>query len=204
MSSGIYLLTNLINNHLYVGKSINIEKRFVNHINTSNNPNSPEYNYPIHRAIRKYGSENFNLSILENIEPYVEDIANQQEKYWIQKLNTFYSNEHYNATLGGDGKLGRKLSLEERKKLSQKQKEAYQTTQGKLRAKKHSIHISGKNNPNYGKHLNGKRVLCVETQQIYASARAAAKDVNRSHTSIISACLGKTKTSANFHWKYLE
>lgn len=109
MSSGIYLITNLINNHLYIGKSINIEKRFKDHINVSNNPNSPEYKYPIHSAIRKYGSNNFRLSVLEEIEPYVDTIANEKEKYWIKKLDTFHNREHYNLTLGGEGIRGKKI-----------------------------------------------------------------------------------------------
>lgn len=204
MSSGIYLITNLINNHLYIGKSINIEKRFKDHINVSNNPNSPEYKYPIHSAIRKYGSNNFRLSILEEIEPYVDTIANEKEKYWIKKLDTFHNREHYNLTLGGEGIRGKKFSAEDRKKLSQRQKEAYQTPQGKIRAKKHSTYMSGESNPLYGKHANGKKVLCIETQQVYPSARAAAKAANRSHTSIISACLGKQKSAGGLHWKYLE
>ena len=35
--------------------------------------------------------------------------------------------------------------------------------------------MKGFNNPQYGKHSNGKQVICVETQQIFPSGRAAAE-----------------------------
>lgn len=60
--------------------------------------------------------------------------------------------------------------------------------------------MQGKNNPQYGKHSNGKQILCIETNIIYPSARAAAKAVNRSHTSIINACNKKGQNrSAGYH-----
>lgn len=203
MTSGIYLIKNKINGHLYVGKSVYIERRFSQHIWKSKDINSREYNYPIHRAIRKYGESNFSLEVLEKIEPYNEKIANKQERYWIQKFNTFLSNEHYNASSGGEIVCDRQITQKDREKFSKAQKRQYRTEKGKQRAKKHSEDMKGAKNPQYGKHSNGKKVLCVETEKIYPSARAAGKAINRSHTSIISACSGKQKTAGGFRWKYI-
>ena len=55
---------------------------------------------PIHRAIRKYGIENFTSEILEKNIP--ENLLDIREEYYIQKYDTFY--QGYNATLGGQGK----------------------------------------------------------------------------------------------------
>ena len=204
MTSGIYLIRNKINGHLYVGKSVQIERRFSQHICKSFDKDSKEYDYPIHRAIRKYGKDNFILEILEKIEPYDESLANCRERYWIQKFNTFRSNQHYNASSGGEIVCDKKVTEETRGKLSKSQKRQYQTEEGKQRAKKHSQDMMGKNNPSYGTHTNGKKVICIDTNIVYPSARAAGKAINRSHTAIISACLGKQKTSGGFRWKYLE
>lgn len=54
---------------------------------------------PIHRAIRKYGIENFTSEILEKNIP--ENLLDIREEYYIQKYDTFY--QGYNATLGGMG-----------------------------------------------------------------------------------------------------
>ena len=53
---GIYKITNKLNGKVYIGQSINIEKRWRQHIN------DPGYN--IHNAIKKYGKENFSFEVL--------------------------------------------------------------------------------------------------------------------------------------------
>jgi hypothetical protein len=64
--------------------------------------------------------------------------------------------------------------------------------------------FKGDKNPNYGKHTQGKKCLCIELNKIFESAREAAKQMGVSHTGIIAACNGKQKTSAGYHWKYIE
>ena len=56
---GIYKIINLNNNKLYIGRSNNIERRWKDHLQYSNNPSSREYHSPLHRAIRKYGIDSF-------------------------------------------------------------------------------------------------------------------------------------------------
>ena len=59
MSTGIYKITNLLNGKCYIGQSINIQKRWTNHKTSYKNPNKDCYNYPLYKAFRKYGLENF-------------------------------------------------------------------------------------------------------------------------------------------------
>ena len=51
----VYKITNTINNKCYIGSSIHPNKRWQQHKNSANNPNSPGYNYPLYQAFRKYG-----------------------------------------------------------------------------------------------------------------------------------------------------
>lgn len=95
---GIYKITNKINNKCYIGQSKNISKRWRSHKSNAYNPNEKSYNYPLYRAFRKYGLENFSFEILE--ECSIKDL-NQKEKYYINKFNSFFNG--YNLTLGGDG-----------------------------------------------------------------------------------------------------
>lgn len=99
----IYKITNVINSNSYIGKTTSFKSRFYGgHLNSIRNLNS-EYscqrNYLLN-AFRKYGIENFEVSILEyDIEP--KDL-NNREIYWISYYNTFLG-KGYNMTKGGDG-----------------------------------------------------------------------------------------------------
>lgn len=96
----IYKITNKINNKSYIGKTTKtIEERWKEHLDESFNNSY----YLIHKAIRKYGVENF---IIDQIEECSNDILSQREQYWIKILNTYYKNNYgYNMTLGGEGAL---------------------------------------------------------------------------------------------------
>lgn len=88
----IYKITNTINNKCYIGKTIDPKKRFKYH-KTSND-------YVIHKAIHKYGVENFKFEVIDKTE-YNEQI-NELEKYYIKYFNTLTPNG-YNVAKGGDG-----------------------------------------------------------------------------------------------------
>ena len=98
----IYKITNLINQYLYIGQTVNtIEYRWKEHINTCFNSLSKSYNYLIYKAIRKYGIENFKI---EQVEECDNNLLNEREQYWILQFDSYFLNGHgYNMTLGGDG-----------------------------------------------------------------------------------------------------
>ena len=56
--SGIYKITNLANNKVYIGQSTNILKRFNAHKSRAFNPKNSQYESHLYRAIRKYGLDN--------------------------------------------------------------------------------------------------------------------------------------------------
>lgn len=90
----IYQITNKTNNEFYIGKTINeIHNRFYQHKYNALKQNSQTH---LHRAIRKYGIENFDIAILE----YVSNIQELNSKE-IEYINILKPN--YNMTTGGDG-----------------------------------------------------------------------------------------------------
>lgn len=92
----IYLITNTINNKVYVGKTeLSIEKRFQEHIHDSKKERCK--NRPLYRAMNKYGTDNFTVKLLE-----ITDKPEEREVYWIAYYNSYHYG--YNATRGGDGK----------------------------------------------------------------------------------------------------
>ncbi len=103
----IYKITNLINKKCYIGAtttSLAIRKR--NHIWTSR-----AEDYPICKAIRKYGEDNFSFQVIE-IEPNKETM-HKREQYYIALYDSM--NNGYNGTSGG---LDCVYSKETKKKLS--------------------------------------------------------------------------------------
>ena len=95
---GIYKIENLINGKKYIGQSVDIQYRFSNHKSESFNPKSNAYNTAIHRAIRKYGLENFSFEVIEECE---QEVLKEREKYWISYYQSFGAG--YNMTSGGEG-----------------------------------------------------------------------------------------------------
>lgn len=102
MSCGIYKITNMINNKSYIGQSVDIVRRWNKHKNFSQDRSE----YPLYRAFKKYGVENFNFSILEECSP---DKLNEKEIYYIKYYNSY--NDGYNQTMGGQGSLNAKVKL---------------------------------------------------------------------------------------------
>lgn len=98
MTMGIYKFTNKINNKVYVGQSVNIEKRYRDHLTACFNTNDKCYSTKFYRALRKHGEENFNREIIEEVQE--PGLLNEKEAYWIEQYNSY--KKGYNSTLGGD------------------------------------------------------------------------------------------------------
>lgn len=95
--SGIYLIKNLINNKVYIGKSINIHQRISAHINLLNKK-SPDENRYLINAWFKYGRENFQYIVLEDI-PKDDSLLKERELYWIKFYNSTNRNKGYNLRI---------------------------------------------------------------------------------------------------------
>lgn len=61
------------------------------------------------RAIKKHGIENFIRTILEYVEVEDRKYLLEREKFYLDKVNAYYSNDYYNVAkdvIGGDTKAG--------------------------------------------------------------------------------------------------
>ena len=96
----VYKITNLINGKIYIGATQDFQLRWRVH-----RSNSKRKNYPISKAIRDYGINNFKFQAIE-IEPDKETMY-EREKYYIKLYNAI--ERGYNCTEGGiDGKVSQK------------------------------------------------------------------------------------------------
>ena len=101
--TGIYLITNKINNKKYVGQAIDIQKRWVKEKYNAFHESSHEYHCARSQAFRKYGLDNFSFEVLE--ECSVQEL-NIKEQYWAAFYNT-YTPYGYNVSICGE--QGRQL-----------------------------------------------------------------------------------------------
>lgn len=105
----VYLIENNANGMQYVGQTTQrLHRRWRGHVNDACHGSE----YPLHRAIRKYGTDAFTVSTLERVGVEYLDAT---EIAWIRKLDTF--KKGYNLTFGGGGTRGWKHSDAARQKI---------------------------------------------------------------------------------------
>lgn len=99
MKKDIYIIKNTVNDKVYIGQAANTEERWKSHIYNARYENKYSIDKQvIHRAMAKYGYENFYYEILESqIENYDE-----REQFWIKEYNSLVPNG-YNVSPGGNG-----------------------------------------------------------------------------------------------------
>jgi hypothetical protein len=197
----IYKITNIINNKIYIGFCSNFKKRIYRH---KYNAFFLRRNQYLYNSLRKYGLENF---IFEEI--YVtkdkEHCLSEMEPFFIKEFGA-----EYNMTKGGEGCLGYKHTEKTKKILSDLSKSKV-----------------GEKNSFYGKtHLpetiEKNKIKNIETQtkksgrkiyqysldnayiKTYNSIRSAARELNKSHPSIINCCEGKLKHAHGYIWRYAD
>jgi predicted GIY-YIG superfamily endonuclease len=92
--TGIYKITCLLDNKIYIGQARDISDRWKTHIKCGLGIDTPSNK--LYTAMLKEGVENFSFEVIE--ECSVSDL-NKKEKYWI---DYFQSNIYgYNMTAGG-------------------------------------------------------------------------------------------------------
>lgn len=154
---GVYLLVNNINGKIYVGKSVNLKERILAHKNSKKSV--------IGRAIRKYGWENFTLTILDAFDEIDNAVLLDKEAEWIQKLDSTNQLIGYNLCKRGADRTGVKHTPETIERLKVIQKRAARSGEAHHRfGKKHTAESlrkmseariklghRGDKSPNFGK-----------------------------------------------------
>jgi group I intron endonuclease len=142
MTAGIYYITNKVNGHKYVGSSVDIEKRWIDHKCALKG--GRHHSIYLQRAWDKYGEENFEFKIMAYTDP---DKAVVLEDFILQN---FFDRFEYNIAEGAPASmLGRHLSEEHKQKISKSHIGKHRSEETKRKISKAQ---SGENNYWYGKH----------------------------------------------------
>ena len=202
---GIYKIQNNINQKNYIGQSKNIEMRWKQHIYNAESGSQ----YPIHRALRKYGVEKFSFSILEVCKT---SELNDKEIEWIAKFNSY--EEGYNCTRGGDGYL--KIDYEQILSLWNEGKGAKEISEiagiasSHLTSILHSFDISKKEIRERSKNYMRKPVEQYDFSgkliASYSCAEEAENLLGINAHNIQSVCQRQPqyKSAGGFLWKYAD
>jgi group I intron endonuclease len=179
----IYRITNLINNKVYVGQTIQkIERRLRQHLRDSKNL---KLKFPIYLAMRKYGIKNFiceTICVCSNIKE-----LNNKETFFILKYRSNEKKFGYNCDTGGKNKIPNK---ETRKKYSKRS--------------------SGKKNGMYGKKHKNKSIRLMSLNRIIKTgkdhhhygiprSKNTKRKISQNHTDVS----GKNNPSYDhkiYHW----
>ncbi len=111
----IYKITNIINGKIYIGQTIKtVEERWKQHYYEANNGSV----FYFHKAIRKYGKENFKIETVCGCIGSAERLK-ELEIIFIAKYKANVYGVGYNMTDGGEGTTGLKLSEETKRKIGE-------------------------------------------------------------------------------------
>ena len=203
---GIYKIINKIDGKVYIGQSIDILRRWYEHLWAAGQQRYS--NLLLYKAFAKYGVENFSFDIVERCD---ESKLLEREIYYIDKYRSYVGFDDcngYNMTLGGDGNRGAERTPEWKLHISEGNKGQSPWNKGKTYTLPHMQgKYSGEKNPFYGKHhteetkalfselarnrVNGitHRVICDGV--IYDSVVNCAKHFNVDHRTMSDWLHGK-------------
>lgn len=147
---GIYAIKNKINGKMYIGMTTDFKDRIEKHLWALRN--NKHHSIKLQRAFNKYGEDNFDYYVLEEMKESTSNQLAEKERDYIKKYDTY--NNGYNCSLGGEGHEGYTPNPEVIRKLIIRNK----TTKpmlGKHLSQKSKDKISkankGKGNGFYGK-----------------------------------------------------
>lgn len=207
---GIYKITSP-SKRVYIGQSVNIERRFRQYKNMSNcNDQSTLF-----RSLLKHGFENHVFEVLELCSC---EILTERESFWIDFFNSTNKKKGMNIrNAGSKGKLsndtkikiskankGKKRTEEQKNKLSKYKKEnPTKFWTGKKRDKKtiEKIRLSLKGVVNANKPIIHYDLQMNEIGR-YESATDASRKLNIGRSSIKNNLLGLSKTCKKSIFKY--
>lgn len=170
LNSGIYKITNTVNNKIYIGSSINIKQRIVVHLyDLKTNTHSNKY---LQRTYNKYGIDSLKFEILEYTDK--ENLL-LREQYYLDTLQSYNSEIGYNlckiagSTLGFKHSETTKLKMSESKKGVPKSEDWILQRKARKATESQRLHMS---KINKGKRpaahtLEASRLICSKVVSVF-------------------------------------
>lgn len=205
----IYKIVNKTNGKVYIGKTTyTIAYRWIQHISAAtSDKEKDDYNYLLHKAIRKYGVDNFTVEVVEEVEDTSK--LSMREMYWIGHYNSCILEEDsngYNMTYGGEG-----VSKINKQKIYQLWESGFGSLEITKQTGHHSASIKNilETLDSYSKEIDfarntGNTVFQYsESGELigsYPSISYAARQVGVDPSVISKCCHGQKQSAAGYFW----
>lgn len=198
--TGIYMLTNVKTGNRYVGKSINIKRRYMEHKTprAALTTKSPLFK----RELAEYGIGAYELTVLEECDA---SKLNERELHWIHKLQPEYNT------------IGKAIPDEQRRRTSVSVRQYWDELPSEKKqqiikhqligpAKGHAVSESTRKKLHDAFIGTGKyAVRIVETGQTFENANACAQALRCAKCTIYNQIKGRTKALHNgYHLERVE
>ena len=189
--TGVYKISNIKTGQIYIGSSIDIKRRWMEHRTPKASGNDK-----LHGDMKTYGLDNFCFEVLEECEP---EALLAREQHFIKMLQPYYNT------------VGRPVSEETRRKISEGTKKWWDGLPKEAKIKIINNNLTG---PKKGHQVSkdtreriSKRiseiqkqpVICVETGEVFESVGAFEKSVGACAGTCAAYWRGKIKTVKGYH-----
>ena len=198
---GIYAIKNKINGRLYIGQSVNIEKRLQDHFFLSA---SKTHSKLFDSDIKLYGKEAFDKFVIcecdraELIELERHYIRTLKPEYNSVRIGDKRNDEFRNKVREGTKKWWNNLEPDTKEKIIKNNLTG--PRKGHVVSKKTRELLR---QANLGK-KNAKPVYIVETGQVFQSAEKCAEFLNVTHSAVCYNLRGKTNKTKGYSIRYFE
>jgi len=185
----VYKITNLINNKIYVGESLDVDRRWKDHKDDLNN--NKHIDYKLQEDWNIYGKSAFKFEVIEELN---KDIARYIDQYvliiyedeYIKKYNSIVEGYNIEETLKeimeGNKTINVTDSIEKSKNTLKQVLKNIEENNGKYFVSS-KILEKRKTEENLK-----KKVYCVEKDKLYKNAKVASKECKGIVRYIYQAC----------------
>jgi group I intron endonuclease len=172
--SGVYQIRNIITNQIYIGGTLDLQERYINH--GSELKHNKHHSIHLQNSFNKYGGKNFVFEILEECDSDWNIIINK-ENYYLNQLGKA------DELIKGENKLFYELTYNIK---------PYAQRGFFGKHSKETIELMIKNNP------LRKNIICYKDKQFiakYISCKDASDNTKISKSAIFNLCKNKTYIS---------
>jgi group I intron endonuclease len=203
--SGIYVIKNITNGKVYVGKALCVYRRMKDHVTALNKKVRDRENDHLINAWHKYGQESFEYYVAEYADV---SVLSELELKWMKNLNSL--NEKFGYNKREDSSTGLIVKNETREKLRQAQLKRFQDPKQREKCS----HTFWKDNPDKLKEMT-VNLSIGRTEYFIDQFDRSGKLIRRWNTMmeiltenptykrgpIYGVCSGEKRTAYNYIWK---
>lgn len=202
MKSGVYKISNLINDSVYIGSSVYVKSRISQHkYALRNNKNS---NWKLQAFYNKHGIDSLIFDIIEHCQ--VLNLKQREQHY----LNVF--KDKFNISEFSVSTKGVRCSIEKRKLISESLKKA--GLKGIKKSDETRLKMSKPKSESHKRSIKKAQEKVIKKVYQYSlnfkfiddhrSITDACKNTGVSRGDISAVCNGRQKTAKNYIWSFKE